>query len=113
MATIITNTKINYMPEQVTVWGVWFRQLASDLLIISAPLIALIWSGGKVLLKRAEERTRREKLFVEEISTSVCKTVIKEMMSDPMAQINKKLDDIELKQDKLDERIDDVYRHLK
>jgi hypothetical protein len=82
-------------------------------LTITLPLFLAIWKGSEYMNKLAEARSRKEREFVEEVSTSVCKTVINELMSTPLEEIRNSLSDIKLEQKKLDDRIDDIYKHLK
>lgn len=111
MATIIKNTKINYMPEETSP-KMW-ETIVHGFLTITLPLFLAIWKGSEYMNKLAEAKNRKEREFVEEVSTAVCKTVINELMSTPLEQINKSLDQIKQEQKKLDDRIDDIYKHLK
>lgn len=111
MATIITNTKINCMPEETSP-KMW-ETIVHGFLTITLPLFLLIWKGSEYMKTIADAKAKKEEDSIRRICESVCETVVNKVMSTPLEQINKSLDQIKSEQKKLDDRIDDIYKHLK
>lgn len=91
---------------------IW-ETILQGFITITLPFILAIWKGSEYMNKLAEAKAKEKEDSIRKISEAVCKSVVNQVMSKPLEQINNSLEQIKQEQKNLDNRIDDIYKHLK